>query len=201
MVVGRFFRDFVGGRFGYRPGRRPDKKRKGKYADDINRDAFDASLSAYGHQRGRDALVGRGYVVDDALSGDRYTTWTRNGKAILAFRGTQDAEDLGVDVGVAKGDYSGKAFQDARELTRKVREKYGNVVSTGHSLGGTKALESGADHAIVFNPGSGVGGYNAGKNTVFKGTNDPVSFGVSGQDVTYSYGGGHSLDEFEGGFY
>lgn len=74
-------------------------------------------------------------------------------------------------------------FQEAKDVAARAKKKYGNVVLTGHSLGGAMAEEASREHdleATVFNPGSNpfVRHKNKpSKVTVIRDKNDIISAG------------------------
>jgi hypothetical protein len=178
------------------------KIRRGKFANDLNRDAYDASRATYGGQESEKALADRGYIKDPELTGKNFTTYTRNDEAIVAFRGTAALDDLAPDLGILTNDFTGRDFVEAKSLVDRASKKYNLVTTTGHSLGGTKALKSSGGNvkAIAFNPGTGTRNLDTGDNQVFKTNLDPISGRVKGRNVT-TIGGGHSLNDFEGNFY
>lgn len=90
-----------------------------------------------------------------------YTTFTRNGKAVVAYRGTNPANlsDLKADLAISLGmnEFSGR-FREAEAAYQAAVKKYGagNVDVTGHSLGGAEALFVARKNnaaGYVFNPG------------------------------------------------
>lgn len=106
-----------------------------------------------------------GYSTDKDLSNEYQTTYVKDGKATVAFSGTDFSKpgkmihDLNADLEIVQGTQEmDPTFSAALEAVRKAQSKYGikNVYATGHSLGGTKALY--ASHklgvkATAFNPG------------------------------------------------
>lgn len=125
-----------------------------------------ASLAkaSYAFEFDKQAPIPVGYHVDRDLSDVNRTVFTQNGKAIVAFRGTDvlNWKDLAADVMLAIG-FEGFStrFRDSVDTTNLAIEKYGknNVTVTGHSLGGTQALfvngKTGAK-AVAFNPGASI---------------------------------------------
>ena len=90
-----------------------------------------------------------GWTRDDSLSNQNYTTYTKDGRAKVSYRGTDFSnpktrwEDLGTDllVGLGLQDLSSR-LKNARKVADRAVQKYGreNVQTTGHSLGGTQSL-------------------------------------------------------------
>jgi hypothetical protein len=81
------------------------------------------------------------------------------------------------------------------------------IITTGHSLGGTKAIESANDigaKAVVFNPGTGVFGLKTKDHKVYVHEKDKIASRVRGSNVTKIRGGSkykplenHSINTFE----
>lgn len=139
--------------------------------------AFDAatlaSKAAYGDSRAEGLLQQQGYHKDNDLSNEHYATFARAkdwqgsgaGHAIVAYRGTDLSKhlvgDLVADLGIIAG-YSSdlSRFKRATETAKAAADKYGkdNVTLTGHSLGGSQALDASFNSSlptVVFNPGVG----------------------------------------------
>jgi hypothetical protein len=106
-----------------------------------------------------------GWERDEHLSNRDRTVYSREGKAVVAFRGTNLSgttdrwRDLGADALIALGlqDLSHR-FRDAKKTTKYAMDKYGddNVTLVGHSLGGSQALHVHTKLGIdthAFNPG------------------------------------------------
>ena len=131
-----------------------------------------ASQIAYDHyyndfdeiltQDNLDAMI-EGYTLDPENSNDVGSTIIKDdGSAILAFRGTdpKNPYDLIADAQLATGvdrllPYYSRLAR-AEELYNKVKEEYGDVTLTGHSLGGFLAdytARKNNEQSIVFNPG------------------------------------------------
>jgi len=105
-----------------------------------------------------------GYKVDRSLSNPNATTFVNDrGEAIISYRGTRptNADDLAADLHIAAGSRKHRRFDEAEDLARRVKSKYGDKVqATGHSLGGTQALHVNKKlglNAHVFNPGATFG--------------------------------------------
>lgn len=108
----------------------------------------------------------QGYVIDPFFSDEEATVYVaNNGKAILAFKGTQPRNtkqapsDIVADYHIVQGvEENSYEFQHALRKGVEVVQKYGlqNVVVVGHSLGGTKAMYVSHKlgiHAEVYNAG------------------------------------------------
>ncbi len=173
--------------------------------DDPNE--YYASQAAYGSSEHHNELVKRGYQKDIGLSNEHASVYSKKENTILAYRGTKlnDVNDLRADVSIAfnlqKYD---PEFREAREIAKRVTEKYKNPLSiTGHSLGGTKAIEVGKEYQnakiVAFNPGTGIVPLDPGRATVYHKYFDPISSRIASNPlskVKYSLGG-HSLSGFE----
>jgi hypothetical protein len=169
-------------------------------------DAYLASQAVYGSQTHHTSLEKKGYKLDRDLSNYNTRVYSRNGKAYVVFRGTKlgIVSDLQADRDILIGTHRRNAqFIKAMRTVQKAKKKYGNdIIVTGHSLGGTKAIEaanSGNVKAIVFNPGTGLIPLNTGKHKVYVKDKDIISSRVKGQNIIKS-SGGHSLSEFENDF-
>lgn len=121
--------------------------------------------AAYNPDKYSGDYSGQGYEVDRDLS-DRHRMVFYNPsskKAVISFRGTKlnDVGDLYTDFKILKGEEANSTrFRNSSNLTRMVMRKYGkeNVSLTGHSLGGTQAVEIGQKYglqSVSFNPGVG----------------------------------------------
>lgn len=180
-----------------------------------NRD-FTKSLTKFG-------LQGT-YTVEPSLSSDNYVTFTdtRTGKGVVAYRGTSwsNSKDLATDAAIFFGaeDYT-KRFRDAVKVAKEASSFYGgnaNVNVTGHSLGGSQAMEVTKQTGIEshsFNPGKGferfkltnltgpigslIGGIqkvfqkksqsNPSNTTVYTTGIDPISVGARRSSATFKY--------------
>lgn len=106
-----------------------------------------------------------GWSIDPDLSSDDYTTYTKDGKAIVSYRGTDLkgknwARDLSTDLLVGAGlqDLSNR-MKKARIVAEKAQQKYGsdNLTTTGHSLGATQSAYVNRKlkiPGVAFNTGS-----------------------------------------------
>ena len=136
--------------------------------------------------------------IDDVYSDDFSIVATRpDGRAVISYRGTDSWLDLLPDLGVFMGAHS--PFVPAMNRFHHAFEKHENLpykidYVTGHSLGGTQAMNTArrtGTKAIVFNPGStpwaeslhaGVCSSSSacedeGKSRIFTTGVDPISFG------------------------
>ena len=89
-----------------------------------------------------------GWTRDDELSNQNYTTYTKDGRAKVSYRGSDFSnpktrwEDLGADllltIGLAD---SASRFKNAKKVADRAVKKYGenNVSLVGHSLGGSQS--------------------------------------------------------------
>jgi hypothetical protein len=108
-------------------------------------------------------LAKSGYKLDKKLSTNESKVFIDPyGKPNIAFRGSTNAKDFlfsDVLLGIGKSNYDPR-FKQAKELTKKVENKYGKPVDVfGHSLGGSLAEQSGAKgNIITFNKGVGIAG-------------------------------------------
>ena len=175
--------------------------------DDDDEIAYYTSQAAYGSDDYEKKLAEKGYHPDSEFSTHRSKVYSKKGgKTFLAYKGTDPTNltDLDADAAIALGTHRRhKEFREASDLAHRVKSKYGeSVVATGHSLGGTKAIESANDigvKAIVFNPGTGLAGLDTGEHRVYIKDQDIISSRVKGSNVRKSRGG-HSLSGFEDQF-
>lgn len=168
--------------------------------------AYYASQASYGSLKHHNLLTDNGYTQDNDLSSNKHRTYYKQDKAIVAYKGTNPLSliDLDADAAIALGTHrKNQEFTQASSIAKKARDKYKNVTTTGHSLGGTKAIESANDiggKAIVFNPGTGLRKLKTANHKVYQNSNDIISSRVEGNNVVKSNYGGHSLDSFEDRF-
>lgn len=171
-----------------------------------NENEYYASQAAYGSRNDEFELLKKGYKKDMGLSNEYASVFGKGNDAILAYRGTKlnDARDLRADVSIAfnlqKYD---PEFKEAREIAKKVSSKYkGKLSLTGHSLGGTKAIEVGKDYRnakiTAYNPGTGIVPLDPGNATVYHKYFDPISsrIGYNSKATIKSSIGTHSLSGF-----
>lgn len=155
--------------------------------EDLN--AYYASQAAYGSAKHHNLLGEQGYALDPELSSSRYKTYYKNDNALVAYKGTNplNRDDLDADVAIALGIHRNhRQFKEASDIASRAKGKYKNITTTGHSLGGTKAIESANDvggRAIVFNPGTGLWNLKTGDHKVYHNTDDFISQRVEGSNV------------------
>jgi hypothetical protein len=134
------------------------------------------AAAAYGRQEAIDSLISQGWTRDNDLSNGNYQTMTKDGKSVLAYRGTDvtNPDDLLVDGYIAMGNETmTKRVKEAKDVARRAAEKYGhdNVTLTGHSLGanqGIHASRSTGLKMVGYNPGTGnVGLLNSIRHRIF----------------------------------
>ena len=95
----------------------------------------------------------KGWKLDPELSGVNRSVYTKDGKAVVSFKGSDFSnpkskgfwDDLGSDIllfGGAQGVSS--RFKNAVKTVEQAKQKYGseNVSTTGHSLGGAQSLHA-----------------------------------------------------------
>jgi len=125
------------------------------------RDIIDNSYKS--QKQFKNSLEKTKHKYDDELSSMNSKVFVApDGTPNIAHRGTKTLQDVLDDgllaVGLQK--YS-KRFNDARELTKKVENKYGKpAIQIGHSLGGSLAEYAASKNAPVktYNKGVGLGG-------------------------------------------
>jgi hypothetical protein len=170
--------------------------------EDQDRDTYNASQAAYGSAEHHERLAKRGYKLDEELSTHNTKIYANGDKAIVGYRGTvHDPEDLSADIAIAAGLHTRHpAFWTASAVGERAHKKYKDVTYTGHSLGGTKAIETAKQygrHAVVFNPGSApTRKLDTGKAKVYRTSGDYISYNVNAYKPR-TIRGTHSLDSFE----
>ena len=157
----------------------PDEDKIYAVASDIAYEHYNNNLDANKSQEKLDNYTS-GYRLDPELSNEfGITLQTPDNKSILAYRGTAGISDIESDIAIATGrhrlpkdiiDRGNKIqensllpqrFSDAQALYEKVKATYGDVVLTGHSLGGSLADYIGRNNdekAITFNQGDSIFG-------------------------------------------
>lgn len=180
--------------------------------DDL--DAYNASQAVYGSNKHHESLLAEGYIQDLGLSSNVSRTYTKPSQTIVTYKGTNPLSliDLDADAAIGLGTHrQNQEFTKASETAKKAKQKYKNkIITTGHSLGGTKAIESANDvggKAVVFNPGTGVFGLNSDSHKVYIHEKDKIASRVKGSNVTKIKGGSyftplknHSINTFEDTF-
>ena len=123
------------------------------------------------HQLAKEELEAYGlpYRFDEEHSDTNSVTIIKSdGSAVISYRGTDfsNPSDLLADFQILSGVHSNpwmqqmnamNRFEEANSKFLKVKERYGEPKLTGHSLGGTQALNvarKNNGNAIIFNPGS-----------------------------------------------
>ena len=156
-----------------------------------NSDSQILSKAAYSPLEYEGQLKQRGYSRDTELSTEDAQVYTKNGKAHVAYRGTSKLKDLAPDLDIALGKRKHRDFEDAVDIAKRTKDKYGNVKVIGHSLGGTKAIHAaerlGLD-AEVYNPGTSPFINKRVDNpaiTIYKNPFDIISRGISGKSVRW----------------
>lgn len=130
------------------------------YDEDTMREMATLSDAAY-----KPGTVPEGWQMDNELSNENRSVFHRDGKAVVAYRGTDlsgkknEWKDLGTDalITLGLGDLS-SSLRNAKKTAYRAQEKYGkeNVTLTGHSLGGSSALYAHTKTGLethAFNPG------------------------------------------------
>lgn len=142
---------------------------------DANTESEDWVEDAYLSYGAYDAQPVDGYDIDYDMSDDSVTTYINKAtkKATLAFIGTHPNPsshsilnkaasalgDLNSDFSIAGGqEESNVEFKQVDEKMKAAIAKYGreNIHTTGHSLGGTKAIYASSKYGVMansFNPG------------------------------------------------
>lgn len=174
-------------------------------ADEEDLHAYYAAQASYGSLEHHNLLGSHGYTLDNELSSNKFKTYSKGDKALVAYKGTNPLSliDLDADAAIAIGTHrKNQEFKEASRIAKRAKQKYKNITTTGHSLGGTKAIESANDvggKAIVFNPGTGLRKLKTGGHKVYQNEDDFISQRVEGSNIVKSRGG-HSLNSFENKF-
>lgn len=123
-----------------------------------------------------------GYKRDNDLSGKRVQVYFNDDNdAVVVHRGTQGIHDLITDFQLGLGMTDNKRFKHAEKIQKEAEDKYGNVETIGHSLGGSISEKVGKDskHITTLNkPVGPIDIFNSvpSNQTDYKTTLDPVSF-------------------------
>ena len=184
---------------------------KKNYKTEENKLAYSVSQLTYSsdtNSKYHKYLESQGYKLDESLSEDTHKVYhnPNSKKSIIGYKGTTNYKDVLADVeAIGLNDYEHKDFKYAYNIYDKVKERYGDNISTsGHSLGGSLADRVAAKNdkkAIVFNPGSGPLGFKTSDKTqVYRKQDDQVSKYVSGKNIenlpekkTVTYGNNSNL--------
>jgi hypothetical protein len=124
-----------------------------------------STLSAsYGHHDGINDLEKRGWIHDQNLSNDEFSTFyhPEKRKMIFTVAGTHKASDWGTDVALAFGRLKDTdRYKRAHSAIRIAKEKYKprKTIVTGHSLGSSIAqyISSKGDKVIGLDAGYTIG--------------------------------------------
>jgi hypothetical protein len=95
------------------------------------------------------------YIRDDSLSGNRTQVYfnPKNNKSIVSHTGTNSLTDWLTDLQYANGNLEQtKRFKHAKRIQDEAEKKYGkeNITTTGHSLGGAIARNTGKNTSHVY---------------------------------------------------
>lgn len=165
--------------------------------------AYDLAQASYGSVKHHENLINAGYTLDTSLGNDRNKVYVGANDVLLGYRGTDPKSigDLKSDFSIVTNRYQeDPAFKDAESFYQMVKAKHNkNIVVSGHSLGGTKAIhvakKFGVQDSYAFNPGTGLTKLDPGKTNIFKSEGDIISGRIGGQGR--NVGKGHSLSNFE----
>ena len=129
--------------------------------DDSDKIYRDISIQSYKKVDKRMKDI-RGYKLNDDLSNEENVVYhnEEKNKTIVGFRGSKNFKDFKTDVALAFGDIkSTDRYNSTVALVKRVIDTYpsSNVEFTGHSLGGTLAIEMNRlkplSKSVVFNAG------------------------------------------------
>lgn len=166
--------------------------------------AYDLAKATYGSVQHHENLVNAGYKLDPTLINDRNRVYVGpDNSVLLGYRGTDmfSLGDLSSDYSIVTNRYQDDPqFKEAERFYQMARQKYGNnILVSGHSLGGTKAIHVAkkfhVKNAYAFQPGTGIAKLDTGGAKVFTSWGDPISGRIRGK--TFTYGFGHNLGNFE----
>lgn len=189
--------------------RQPAKK---NYKTEDNKLAYSVSQLTYSgdtNSKYHKYLESQGYKLDESLSEDTHKVYhnPNSKKSIIGYKGTTNYKDVLTDVeAIGLNDYEHRDFKYAYNVFDKVKEKYGDNISTsGHSLGASisdRVAAKNDKNSIIFNPGSGPLGFKTSDKTqVYRKQDDQVSKFVKGKNVenlpenkkTVTYGNNSNL--------
>jgi putative lipase involved disintegration of autophagic bodies len=163
---------------------------QGRYAEvDLNRDL---SAAAYDNDKYRDKLRNDyGFEYDPELSDKNVSVYysPKEQRAIASYRGTKmsNIDDLAADFDILQGKRQHHRFSEAVQHAKRANQKYKNLSTTGHSLGGTLALHVNKQLGLparVYNPGSSPFSqehYNNDNVYIHKSAMDPISMNAHGK--------------------
>jgi hypothetical protein len=151
-----------------------------------DRVAIEAAKAAYKSNTDREKLSKIGLQYMPELSTTEVAVWDEDGLPVVAFRGSANADDAHTDAHLAVGRIESTArWKRNLEQVKKIAEHYGftekkgNVLFSGHSLGGTIALHMAGrykdSYAVALNPGAGVGFYPKSRAHIYSVRGDVVS--------------------------
>ena len=111
-----------------------------------------------GVYKGNEKSIPKGWIKVseyDKKSGFHGEAFYKDGKVVIAMRGTNDKDDLANDVDMAKKKLPNQ-YADAQKFYEKVKKDFTNqeIVFTGHSLGGSlaKLMSNKTGHeTVTFN--------------------------------------------------
>ncbi len=111
----------------------------------ITQKQFDNEMKSLsiGVYKGNEKSIPKGWIKVseyDKKSGFHGEAFYKDGKVVIAMRGTNDKDDLANDVDMAKKKLPNQ-YADAQKFYEKVKKDFTNqeIVFTGHSLGGSLA--------------------------------------------------------------
>ena len=109
------------------------------------------------NKKAKKTLAKSGFELDKKLSGQRAKVFTdRVGRGNVSFRGTNNLHDVATDLSIGVGLLPiTKRFKHTKKVMRQAQQKYGDVNTMSHSLGGILSERSGArGNIITYNKAS-----------------------------------------------
>lgn len=118
---------------------------------DIQKALFEASYK--NPQDAASQLSKYGYKFESDISSPESKVFLNpEGSPVILHRGTHRLEDVGTDIKSVLLGREGRRTKQARELTKKVQERYKKpVTAVGTSLGGFLSEQSGAENVLTYN--------------------------------------------------